>query len=79
MAYIVSGKASVLIVADLTRLTRSAEDFLRFIEQQRFLKDGPGLILVPERLDTRTAEGRVMLGTLHTLDHWESSELARGV
>jgi DNA invertase Pin-like site-specific DNA recombinase len=79
MAFIASGKANVLIVADFTRITRSPEEFLRFIEEQRFLKDGPVLISVQERLDTRTAEGRVMLGTLHTLGTWGSSELARGV
>jgi DNA invertase Pin-like site-specific DNA recombinase len=79
MAFIASGKASVLIVADVTRITRSAEGFLRFIEQHRFLKDVLGFISVQERVDTRTAEGRVMLGTLHALGTWESSELARGV
>lgn len=79
MAYIESGKASVLIVADLTRLTRSAEDFLRFIEKQRILADGPGLISVHEFLDTRTPEGRARLGRLSTLTGWESSEQAQGV
>ncbi len=78
MAYIASGKASVLIVADLARLTRSAEDFLRFIEQQRFLTDGPGLISVHECLDTRIPEGRARLGMIHAFPHWESSELAKG-
>jgi len=78
MAYIAKGKASVLMIAELTRLTRFMDDFLCFIQRQEALKDGPSLISVHERLDTRTAEGRVMLGTIHTLTQWESSELARG-
>ena len=78
MEYIARGKASILMIADLTRLTRFMDDFLCFIHRQEVLKDGPLLISVHERLDTRTAEGRVMLGTIHTLTQWESSELARG-
>ena len=78
MAHIAKGKASVLMIAELTRLTRFMDDFLCFIQQQEILKDGPSLISVQERLDTRTVEGRVMLGTIHTLTQWESSELARG-
>ncbi len=78
MAYIASGKASAIVVADVTRLTRNVEDFARFVEQRRILIDGPALISVQERIDTRTPEGRLMLGTIHTLAHWESSELGSG-
>lgn len=78
MEYIARGKASVLVVADLTRLTRSVEDLLGFVEQNRFLKAGRALISVSERLDTRTPEGRVMLGAVDILARWESSELAKG-
>src|SRR5688572_30080862 len=67
MGYIAKGKANALVVADLMRLTRSVEQLLRFIEEQRFLKGGPALISVQERLDTRTAEGRLLLETVHTL------------
>ncbi len=78
MAYIAKGKATALVVADLMRLTRSVEQLLRFIDEQRFLKDGPELISVQERLDTRTAEGRLLLETVHTLAAWESSALGKG-
>lgn len=74
MAYIGSGKAGVLIVADLTRITRAIKDFSPFLEQGRFMKDGPGLISVQEHLDTRTAVGRLMMTTIHTLTYWVSSE-----
>ena len=78
MELIARGKAGALVVADLTRLTRSVEDLLGFFEQHRFLKDGPARISVSERLDRRTAEGRVMLGTVDILARWESSEVANG-
>ena len=76
MAYIGSGKASVLVVADLTRLTRNLEELLRFVEQQRFLTGGPALISVQEQIDTRTPEGLSMLGTIYALACRESSDLA---
>ena len=59
----------------MTRLTRNLEELLRFAEQQRFLTGGPALISVQEQIDTRTPEGLSMLGTLHTLSYWESSDL----
>lgn len=78
MECIARGKAGALAVADLTRLTRSVEDLLRFIALHRFLNDGPALISVNERLDTRTPDGRVMLGAVDILARWESSDLAKG-
>lgn len=67
MEYRAKGKATALVVADLMRLTRSVEQLLRFVDGQRLLKDGPTLISVHERLDTRTAEGRLLLETVNTL------------
>jgi len=78
MAYIASGKASVLVVADLKRLTRNLEDLLFFVEQQSLLTGGSALISVQEQVDTRTPEGLSMLETIHTLACWESSDLASG-
>lgn len=78
MGYIASGKGNALIIADMTRLTRSVEDLLRFVEQQRILKDGPSLISVRERLDTRTVKGRVMLGAVDVLARWASREVSSG-
>ena len=60
----------------MTRLTRNLEELLRFAEQQRFLTGGPALISVQEQIDTRTAEGLSMLGTIYALASRESSDLA---
>ena len=54
----------MLMVADITRLSRSMEDCMAFIDRHQFLTDGPGLILVQERIDTRTAAGRLLLCTM---------------
>lgn len=78
IGYIAKGKANALIVADLMRLARSAEDLLCFLDAQRLLNDGPTLISIRERLDTRAAEGRLLLETVHTLAAWESSALGKG-
>lgn len=78
MDYIASGKAGALVVADLTLLTQSIEDLLRFIEEQRFLKDGPSLISVRERLDTRTAKGGTTLSAVDVIASWGSREVSGG-
>ena len=78
MDYIASGKAGALVVADLTLLTQSIEDLLRFIEEQRFLKDGPILISVRERLDTRTAKGGTTLSAVDVIASWGSREVSGG-
>ena len=64
LAYVAGGKAAGLIVASMDRLTSSTVDFCRFAELHKFGKDGPALISVREKLDTRTAQGRLMLGAL---------------
>ena len=72
MEYIAKGRASMLMVADITRLSRSMEDCMAFIDRQQFLRDGPGLILVRERIDTRTASGRLLLCTMQNFVHTAS-------
>lgn len=69
MEYIAKGRASMLMVADITRLSRSMEDCMAFIDRQQFLRDGLGLILVRERIDTRTDTGRLLLRTMQRLVH----------
>jgi DNA invertase Pin-like site-specific DNA recombinase len=73
---IASGRANGLMVAEVRSLTNSVEDLLRFIDRQRFLKDGPALVSVAEKLDTRTAAGRLMLGAVDVLAHWELRAMA---
>ena len=69
MEYIAKGKACMLMVVDITRLSRSMEDCMAFIDRQQFLRDGLGLILVQERIDTRTETGRLLLRTMQRLVH----------
>ena len=75
MQFIASGKAQALIVADLSRITRSHSDFVKFIERFRFLDGDLALISVRDKLDTRTPEGRAMLGMLHTLAGLDGADL----
>lgn len=79
MEYIAKGKASVLMVAGITRLSRSMEDCMSFIHRQEFLTDGPGLILVQERIDTRTDTGRLLLCTMQNCVHAVSRSDGGGV
>lgn len=78
MEYIAKGKAGALVVADLKRLTNSVEDLFTFVARYRILKDGPALIAVGERVDTRTAEGRFLLNTANPLADMDSSEWTAG-
>ena len=57
ISVITSGRASALIVSALGVLSDSVAERLHFVEQSRFLADGPALIAARERLDTRTAAG----------------------
>ena len=75
MQLIAGGHAQILIVADLSRITRSHSDFVKFIERFRFLDGERALLSVGDKLDTRTAEGRAMLGMLHTLAGLDGADL----
>ena len=75
MQFIAKGHAQILIVAELSRITRSQSDFLQFIERFRFLDGDRALISVRDKLDTRTPEGRAMLGMLHTLAGLDGADL----
>ena len=67
MQFVASGKANVLMVADVSRITRSHTDLLRFADRHRILDGDVAMIAVRDKLDSRTPEGRAMLGMLHTL------------
>jgi DNA invertase Pin-like site-specific DNA recombinase len=70
-----SGKAAGLMVASLDRISSSTNDFFRFAELHRFGQDGPALIPVREQLDTRTAQGCLMLGTIMAVARTELATL----
>jgi DNA invertase Pin-like site-specific DNA recombinase len=78
IAFIASGKAQILAVTRLDRLSSSAEDLVRFAEQHRFFDAGPLLISVTERIDTRKMDGRVALGVLRSVTNRESEAQGQG-
>jgi DNA invertase Pin-like site-specific DNA recombinase len=79
LAFIASGKAQALAVSGMDRLSSSLEDIVRFAEQHRFLEAGAVLIAVQERLDTRTAEGRLALGVLGGATRWKQESQGQAV
>jgi DNA invertase Pin-like site-specific DNA recombinase len=78
IAFIASGKAQILAVTRLDRLSSSAEDLVRFAEQHRFFDAGPLLISVTERIDTRKMDSRGALGVLRSVTHRESEAQGQG-
>ena len=64
----------MLIIANVSRLTRSVDAFARLVGTH--FSDGMhGLISLDESLDTRTANGRFILGLLNVISRWESEVL----
>ena len=78
MAFAAKGKAQAIVVAGLDRLSSSVEEVIRFAERHRLLTDGPALVSVRDRLDTRTAEGRLALAVTNTVTRWEQEAHERG-
>ena len=68
LAQIKSGKAEALIVVKLDRLTRSVAD-LNYLLETYFNK--ADLLSVSEQLDTRSANGRLVLNMLAIISQWE--------
>jgi hypothetical protein len=52
-------------------LTGASSERLRFVAQHFGATDGPALISIKERIDSRTSEGRLMLGIADVLVRWE--------
>ncbi len=70
LAMLDAGAADGLLVVKLDRLTRSVRDLGNLIERY-FGPRGSSLISVSENVDTRTANGRMMLNLLGTISQWE--------
>ena len=68
-----SGTVGCLVIAKLDRLTRSVRDLSVILDH--FDQDGrsgkPSLLSVSDQIDTRTANGRMMLNLLVTVSQWE--------
>lgn len=78
VAFVAKGKAQAIVVAGLDRLSSSVEEVIRFFERHRLLTDGPALVSVRDRLDTRTAEGQLALAVTNTVTRWEQEAHGRG-
>lgn len=71
LAALTGGQADLLIVANACRLTRSVTEMAKLVSI--YFGDGAyGLVSLDERLDTRTANGRFVLGLLQVIGRWES-------
>jgi site-specific DNA recombinase len=65
-----SGEVEALLVAKLDRLTRSVRDLCDLVD--RYFRDGKrSLLSVGEQVDTRSANGRMVLNLLTTIGQWE--------
>ena len=71
LALLAEGQADVLVVVNVSRLTRSVAALAR-LTQAHFGDGTYGLIALDERLDTRTAHGRFVLGLLGSAARWEA-------
>jgi DNA invertase Pin-like site-specific DNA recombinase len=71
LAALDDGRADGLLVAKLDRLTRSVRDLAELLETYFGERRGFALISVNEQIDTRTANGRMMLRILTTVAEWE--------
>jgi site-specific DNA recombinase len=75
LAMLDSGEIDTVIIAKLDRLSRSVTDTLGLI--QRYFSDGNRqLISVADSLDTKTANGRMIITILTTLAQWERETIA---
>ncbi len=70
LSLLAAGEASALIVAKLDRLTRNVGDLVRLVER-RFANGHLQLLSMAEKIDTRTASGRLVLNVLTSIHQWE--------
>ena len=71
LAMLKAGMAEALLVVKLDRLTRSIKDLGTLIDGFFNTKTGLDLMVVEERVDTRSASGRLVLNVLMSVAQWE--------
>lgn len=71
LALLAEGQADVLVVANVSRLTRSVAALAR-LTQAHFGDGTHGLIALDEGLDTRTSHGQFVLGILGAAARWDA-------
>jgi len=74
MALVVAGQVKTVLVASLSRLTRSVSDLALLLE--RFRKYDVALVSVQESLDTASAAGRLVMNILTATSQWEREIVA---
>ena len=75
LAMLKAGSAEALLVVKLDRLTRSVVDLGKLIEGY-FSNGKVALLSVGEQIDTRSANGRMVLNILATVSQWEREIIA---
>lgn len=70
------GEADALLVVKLDRLTRSVRDLGTLIDRYFGEKVGKSLMSVQDAIDTRTANGRMVLNVLTSIAQWEREAVA---
>jgi DNA invertase Pin-like site-specific DNA recombinase len=73
-----SGEAEAMLVFKLDRLTRSVRDLDRLVHEF-FVSDRCALLSVSDQIDTRSANGRMVLGILTQIAQWEREQIGERV
>jgi DNA invertase Pin-like site-specific DNA recombinase len=75
LAVLDEGRADALLVTKLDRLTRSVTDLAHLLTHY-FAEGRFALMSVTDQLDTRTANGRLVLGLLTQVAQWERESVS---
>lgn len=77
MADIRSGKIDMILVTDISRLSRNIRDFCQLVEDLRIYKSG--FLSIKEQFDTSTAAGEMMLFNMINLAQFERKQTSERV
>lgn len=75
-ARIAAGEAQGVLVAKLDRLTRSVRDLGELLETMFSERGGVALLSVADSIDTRSANGRLVLNLLTMVAQWERETIS---
>src|SRR5437660_108643 len=70
-----TGKADILLITKLDRLTRSVKDLGHLVDTY-FLPGKFSLLSIGDSIDTRTASGRLVLNVLASVAQWEREAIS---
>jgi DNA invertase Pin-like site-specific DNA recombinase len=75
LAMLRAGRADVLLITKLDRLTRSVKDLGQLVDSY-FLAGKFSLLSISDSIDTRTASGRLVLNVLASVAQWEREAIS---